>query len=75
MNWNNLKNNKCPKCKGSLIHNARAVRCEYNDFTANSQCDFTCSVRKFNQLVNELYKPKAKRVMMDDENLEDLNNL
>lgn len=68
MNWNNLKNNQCPKCKHFLEGNARYHRC------TNSDCDFVCSVQKFNAIVNSLYRPTMS-VRTEEENLSDLNNL
>ena len=71
MDWNNLKNNQCPKCGVQLTQNARFCKC------INVDCDFSCSVRKFNQIVAQLYYPSYSRTIRDDteNNLSGLNNL
>lgn len=70
MNWSNLKNNQCPKCKSALEANARYHKC------TNVRCDFMCSVQKFNMIVNDLYRPKRYRIgQYEEENLSALNNL
>lgn len=70
MDWKNLKNNKCPQCEEPLTQNLRFHKC------TNDQCDFICSVQKFNKIVNNLYQP-VQRIRRDevDENLSALNNM
>lgn len=65
MDWSKLKDNKCPKCKeGVLEHNLRGCRCA---------CGFMMSAQKFNKIVEDLYKPRARRCGTFD-NIEALNN-
>lgn len=68
MNWNRLKNYKCPKCNSNLGGNARFHKC------SSSKCDFMCSVQKFNKIVSDMHKPKQRRCSFED-NLSELNNM
>lgn len=72
MNWARLKSLKCPKCNrdisGSLLENT--YRCDGREEGA---CDFLISEEKFNQVVNNLYKPKSYKI--PDDNMSALNNL
>lgn len=67
MKWNNLKNNKCPKCFGLLTQNT---------ITGLHEClgcnDFTISEEKFDKIVNDMYRPN--KFQNEDERLEELNN-
>lgn len=68
--WNNLKNNICPRpnCGGTLTQGLLDTKVSCN------KCDFWMSALKFEQIVNNIYKPKVKRRPVED-NLEALNNL
>lgn len=69
MNWERLKNMKCPQCGKDLT---RAVsHTGYGCFN----CHFTISKEKFDKIVSDLYKPKQKRCSTFEENLGELNNL
>jgi len=79
MNWNNLKNMKCPKCGIELVTNnsgkERMIGCGNDE-----NCDFRISLTRFNSLVDDLYKGKGKigykpQFGDDLENLEKLSNL
>ena len=67
MNWKNLKNNKCPKCSSPLKDIGHYYACSLNG------CIFSINKPKFEQLVNDLYKPKKYKSI--DDNLAELNNL
>lgn len=69
MNWENLKNNKCPKC-GSLLKQLE------NNHACTSECSFMIGKSKFDSIVNGMYAPKQKRCGTFDENgnLTDWNN-
>ncbi len=65
MNWNNLKNNRCPKCNSYLGNSVFEICC--------NSCDFKCSITKFDEIVDSLYKPKKQYI--NDDNSSALNNL
>ena len=69
MNWNNLKNNKCPNCVVLLIFDKqyKMHRCEI--------CGFAISDEKFNQIVENLYRKSKMLIKSDDDRLAELNNL
>lgn len=70
MDWSNLKENKCPKCRADLI-----IRGFFDGlyFCKNEMCDFKISPTKFDQIVS---KPSKVRVRdTSEENLSELNNL
>ena len=69
MNWKKLKDNKCPKCSSDL----KADNCCY--VCSRIDCTFTIRQKKFEKIVNDLYKPKSQRLAFFDENLSELNNL
>jgi hypothetical protein len=71
MNWNNLKDNCCPKCKHALTDN---YKIEMHQCT---NCDFAVGNEKFNNLINNLYKPKnqGEEIVDIDERLSQLNDL
>lgn len=70
MEWKNLKENKCPKCKGALKSQGVYQKC--------AKCDFTISMSKFNEIIRKLYyrgEAHHYRNVSEEENLERLNNL
>ncbi len=78
MNWNNLKNMKCPKCGYDLITNntgsVRMIGCEDEE-----KCDFVIRKDRFDSLIDDIYKGKSKSSYKpqfgdDSKNLEYLNN-
>lgn len=70
--WSHLKNNKCPKCNSLLKRNLL----EETFSCINPRCTFRMSSDTFNSIVNDLYKPKRKRKIIEyDENASELNNL
>lgn len=70
MKWENLKSNKCPKCS-SLLTDAKIDK-RYS--CPSFDCNFTIAKEKFDKIVNDLYKPKARRCGTSD-NFEALQNL
>lgn len=57
MNWNALKNNRCPKCNGDLANTERietssgpGLKC-VRQRSPNILCGFTISDRKFEAIV------------------------
>jgi len=71
MDWNKLKDNRCPKCWAPL----RDDRLSFMHECGRDGCDFKISNEKFDKIVSDLYKPKTKRCGTFDQNLSDLNNL
>jgi hypothetical protein len=69
MNWNNLKNNKCPKCNSEMYHRNHAHVCVSDD------CDFTCSTEKFEEIVDSLYNGTNSYGHSAEDNLSELNNM
>jgi len=70
MLWKNLKENKCPSC-------GKALEKQTSDlFTcSSSRCSFQVTEKRFAEIVNDMYKPKAKCFdSYDSSNEEDLNN-
>lgn len=65
MNWNSLKNNKCPKCN-SLLEQGRLT----HDCT---KCEFKIGLNKFEEVVGNLYRPRPMNAIVD--NQEGLNNM
>ncbi len=65
MNWKNLKDTKCPSCKSLLVDypSSRMYKCPTGDFSIGYD--------KFNQVVNNLYKPKKDYVIQTDGILEE----
>lgn len=68
MDWQRLKNNKCPKCNSDLLEDKMHT-------CSNIKCDFMIGDVKFKTIVNSLYKPQAKRDNFRDDNSHGLNNL
>lgn len=65
MNWNNLKNYKCPK-DGEILK-------DIGHYHACTKCIFTINKEKFNGIVNSKYSTKSKP-LSEEGNLEMLNN-
>lgn len=67
-NWKNLQNMECPKCSCRLIKSEVGYGC--------CSCNFKIRESKFNDIINNIMRPKS-RVVEDDfeRNLSDLNNL
>lgn len=72
MKWNNLKSMKCPKCSSAIALSGMGFRCSFGKHTS-AQCQFYISKAKFDEVVNKLYKPRAKYEPQED-NLSTLNN-
>ncbi len=49
LNWNNLKNNKCPKCGRSLMWKLFTYGSGY--ICKEPQCDFLINENKFKELI------------------------
>lgn len=67
MDWKALKNNQCPDCHSTLRKEAFTHEC--------SNCRFVIGNRRFDELVNAIYKKPNKYKHLDDDNLSELNNL
>lgn len=72
--WSRLQTMKCPKCNMALKEaiTSSIYRC---DGVEEGSCDFVISKEKFNALVQSLYRPKKARIITEEENLSELNNL
>lgn len=68
MNWKNLKNYKCPKCNALLIFEIKL-----GNMHSCTKCDFGISKEKFENIVNDINKPKQRCVTFE-QNMSDLNN-
>lgn len=66
MNWNRLKNYKCPKCNELLGH--EMVKDSYD--CSKIGCGFSIGKEKFNKIVNDKYYKEPVR-----DNFEALQNL
>ena len=68
LNWKALQEMECPKCAGRVIKSEWGYNC--------AVCDFKISEVKFNDIINNMMRPKP-RVFRDEieDNLSDLNNL
>lgn len=53
MDWNNLRNMKCPSCGERLTERAVGYSC-----TNTTQCDYKISFERFASIINKMYKPK-----------------
>lgn len=69
MNWNKLKNNKCPNCAN--VYLTRAPFSTIADFYCD-KCPFRISAKKFDEIVNSLYK--KPNFISDTDRLSELNN-
>ena len=67
MNWNRLKDMRCPDCSAVLIAN------KADSFIRCSLCNFKVREERFNQIMNDMYTPKVEEVERD--NQAELNNL
>jgi len=72
MNWDALKNMACPKCGSSLDEAGNAMYA-----CVRNTCDFRITKKRFDEVVESLYKPKARRcgTFSEEDNLSALNNL
>ena len=77
MKWNNLKSVCCPKCGEVLQETDTGYRCgelvHAGGCATPLGCDFKISKMKFDEVVNKLYKPRARYEPQED-NLSALNN-
>jgi len=73
MNWERLKEVKCPRCGNKLESGTPYVeefRC------SDSHCFFKIHERRFEELVSTMHKRNDYKTFREvDRNLEDLNNL
>lgn len=78
LEWNNLKNVCCPKCEARLIEGMTGYKCSReSDFHS---CDFRISHDRFVSVVKSMYEPtdwerRQSRIVTEEENLRELNNL
>ena len=72
MKWNNLKNVKCPACGSGL--KTSLLSDFYFCVNNPASCDFKIGKEKYDSVVNNLYKPRARYETQED-NLSALNNL
>lgn len=70
MDWDQLKQNNCPKCSSQLRSNifSECYECTH------SMCDFKIGDKKFDTIIENMYKGKFKTPDFE-QNLSDLNNL
>lgn len=66
MNWNHLKNYRCPKDNEPLK--------DIGSYHACTKCIFSINKQRFDEIVSEQHKPKKRYVTFED-NLSALNNL
>lgn len=73
MNWEQLKEKKCPRCSSRLESAAPYVdefRC------SNTHCLFKIHERRFEELMSSMYKRTDYKTFKEvDRNFEELNNL
>jgi hypothetical protein len=70
LNWDNLRNMKCPQCDADIFKVEHIYECE--------KCVFSISLEKFDELMKKIYdrSPREKiRIPTEEENLSALNNL
>lgn len=74
MIWKRLKENKCPRCVSYLMPSSDRSGV-YNGVTkcSSKTCDFAIGTDKFDDMINDMYRPKKERRY--DDNLSALNNL
>ena len=60
LNWNNLKEMKCPECSNKLRDGVLGYKCD--------GCGFRILYDRFKQVINDMYKPEPN-------SLKALNNL
>lgn len=66
MNWNKLKENRCPRCS-QLLSKAKG-------FHECAHCGFSIGHEKFEKVIDNLYKGKSNLIQVND-NFEALQNL
>lgn len=68
-NWKAMLDMECPKCACKLLKNEVGYGC--------CACNFKIREEKFNNIINSMMVPKARRIERDEveDNLEGLNNL
>lgn len=69
MNWKALKNNACPKCESKLLRTPLSDTYECSENT----CTFSVTAQRFDEIINDMYKPKVRRCGFED-NFSSLNN-
>lgn len=67
--WSRLKDMKCPNCGNYINPTETGYECGTDG--AVGHCDFKIGKERFDEVVTNLYKPRAKRI----DNLSALNNL
>lgn len=69
--WNNLIDNKCPKCRCGLVIEEEIVEC------GNPKCRFKTTELELRNTIRKLHAPIKKRMFehTEEENLEELNKL
>jgi len=69
MNWKALEEMSCPKCGCKVIQGDWGYNC--------AVCSFKISEVRFNELINDMDRPRARRIERDEveDNLSGLNNL
>lgn len=72
MNWNNLKQMKCPECERTLTKKQDGATAVYYICL---KCNFKIYNKKFNELVNKMYRTLRTTDLDTDKNLSDLNNM
>ena len=72
MIWKNLINSRCPKCNGPLREMVELLGYVCQD----PKCNFSISDKKFEEIVNSIYKPSKRfNTPNEEENLRALNEL
>lgn len=68
MKWDNLTQNKCPKCSGELYGSGDYIKC--------GKCSFHISEQKMKQICSNVTEQKLSRLDDEEErNQAELNNL
>lgn len=70
--WNNLLENKCPKCRcGLVVSDDGIVEC------GRPKCSFKISKIRLTQVIQKLHAPLRRKMFehTEEENLEELNKL
>lgn len=76
MKWSNLKNSQCPKCGSGIIPHhpsTGSIPIFICKKTKELKCDFHITQKRFESLVNDLYRNKP--IIQEEDNLSELNNL
>jgi ribosomal protein L37AE/L43A len=70
MNWQNLKQNKCPVCSSNI--KAESLLAEYYICT---RCTFKIHSKKYDEIMTDRFKPKTvKPIKSFEKSLSDFNN-